>query len=244
MKTLFLDIETSPNLATVWGLFKQNIGINQLIDSSYTLCWAAAWAGDDTIYFDSVHQSARRSMVKSVHKLLDEADVVVHYNGTSFDIPVLNREFLMHGLLPPSPYKQVDLLRVVRKKFRFTSNKMDYVARQLGLEGKTKHTGHELWLKCMEKDPEAWALMEEYNLNDVVVLEELYNTLLPWISNHPNRSVYDEATVCPTCGGKQLQRRGYQITTTGKYQRFQCSTCGTWSRAIKSEAFKERLVGV
>lgn len=244
MKTLFIDLETAPNLATVWGLFKQNIGINQLIDTSYTLCWAASWLGEDSIYFDSVLQSSRRAMIKSAHKLLDEADVVVHYNGTSFDIPVLNREFLLHGLPPPSPYKQVDLLRVVRKKFRFTSNKMDFIAKQLGLEGKTKHTGHELWLKCMEKDKEAWALMEEYNLNDVMVLEELYDRLLPWISGHPNRSVFDEAVVCPTCGSAHLQRRGFQITASGKYQRFQCKDCGSWSRVTKSEAFKERLVGV
>jgi hypothetical protein len=241
-----LDIETAPNLATVWGLFNQNINIQNLINTSYTLCWAAAWYGEDEIIFDSIYQSSQRSMIKAIHKLLDEADVVVHYNGSRFDIPVLNREFLLYGLKPPSPYQQVDLLRVARNQFRFTSNKLDFVAQQLGLEGKTKHRGHELWLKCMNRDPEAWAEMEEYNVNDIAVLEAVYEAFKPWIKNHPNRSLFDGEIKCPVCGSHKLQRRGTARTSGGVYQRYQCGGCGHWSRGLKSEAAspKERVVSV
>lgn len=240
MKILLLDIETAPNLATVWGLFKQNVSINQIIESSYTLCWAAKWLGDDFIYFDSSHRSNHKQMIKRIHAMIDEADAVIHYNGTRFDMPTLNKEFLLNGMLPPSPYKQIDLLSTARNQFRFPSNKLDYVAQQLGLGKKTSHMGHEMWLKCMNGDEEAWALMEEYNCNDVTLLEELYTTLRPWIKGHPNMSEFRGELVCPTCGSDHYQKRG--VTQT-KYQRYQCNDCGKWFRGMTKLVYNPRFIG-
>jgi uncharacterized protein YprB with RNaseH-like and TPR domain len=188
LKILLLDIESSPNVAHVWGIWQQNVGINQLMESSYVLCWAAKWLGEDEIMFDSVHVSKPKKMLKRIHDLISEADAVIHYNGTKFDMPTLNKEFLLHEMNPPAPYKQIDLLRQVRSQFRFPSNKLDYVAQRLGLGSKTAHEGHELWVKCMNKDKDAWFRMEEYNKQDVILLEKLYNRLLPWIKNHPNHN--------------------------------------------------------
>jgi DNA polymerase elongation subunit (family B) len=143
-----LDIETAPNTAHIWGLFKQNISINQIMESSYVLCWSAKWYGKDEIMFSSVHKSRPKAMLNNIYLLLAEADAVIHYNGTKFDIPTLNKEFLLYGMTPPAPYKQIDLLRVAKNQFRFPSNKLDYVAQALGLGKKTKHIGHELWIQC------------------------------------------------------------------------------------------------
>jgi len=192
MKILLLDIESSPNVAHVWGLWQQNVGINQLMESSYVLCWAAKWLGDKKIMFDSVHQSNPKKMLKGIYDLLDAADAVIHYNGTKFDIPTLNKEFLLHSYAPPSPYKQIDLLRVARSQFRFPSNKLDYVAQRLGLGKKTHHEGHELWVKCMNGDDSAWKIMEKYNKQDVVLLESVYHRILPWIKNHPNHNLFTD----------------------------------------------------
>ena len=235
MKILLLDIETSPNTAHVWGLWQQNVSINQLMESSYVLCYAAKWLGDDEVHFDSVHQSKPKAMLKGIHVLLDEADAVVHYNGTKFDIPTLNKEFLLHRYNPPSPYKQIDLLRVVRSNFRFPSNKLDYVSQRLGLGKKHAHEGHELWVKCMNGDKDAWGRMESYNIQDVVLLESLYSTLLPWIKSHPNHNLYTSDTVCPTCSGHRLQKRGTAVSITGSYQRYQCKDCGSWSQGAKTK---------
>jgi DNA polymerase elongation subunit (family B) len=234
MKILLLDIETSPNTAHVWGLWQQNVSINQLMESSYVLCYAAKWLGEKDIYFDSVHQSKPKTMLKGIHALLESADAVIHYNGTKFDIPTLNKEFLLTKLLPPSPYKQIDLLRVVRSNFRFPSNKLDYVSQRLGLGKKHAHEGHELWVKCMNGDKDAWKRMEDYNIQDVVLLESLYDNLLPWIKNAPNRNLYQDITGCPTCGSHHLQKRGTAVSTTGTYQRYQCKDCGSWSQGTKS----------
>ena len=234
MKILLLDIETSPNTAHVWGLWQQNVSINQLMESSYVLCYAAKWLDDVDVLFDSVHQSKPKKMLKGIHGLLNEADAVVHYNGTKFDIPTLNKEFLLHSYNPPSPYKQIDLLRVVRSQFRFPSNKLDYVAQRLGLGQKHAHEGHDLWVKCMNGDKDAWGRMQDYNIQDVVLLESLYHTLLPWIKNHPNQNLYSETTVCPTCGSHSVQKRGQAISLSGTYQRYQCRDCGSWSQGTKS----------
>lgn len=229
---LFLDIETSPNTAHVWGLWNQNVSINQLLESSYTLCWAAKWAHDDMILYDSIFQSRPKAMMKRIHALLSEADMVVHYHGTSFDIPTLNKEFILHGMAPPSPYRQVDLLRTVRRRFRFASNKLGYVCERLGLGKKYDHEGHTLWIRCMDKQPDAWAEMEQYNRHDVRLLEALYYRLLPWIQGHPNNSAFTGESVCPSCGSHKYQRRGYSLLHTGKYQRYQCQSCSTWFRGV------------
>jgi DNA polymerase elongation subunit (family B) len=242
VRILLLDIETAPNVAYVWGLFKQNIGIHALVDSGYVLCWAAKWLGEEEIKFGSAQGGDSYEMLMQIHALLSEADAVVHYNGARFDIPTLNKEFIRLGIEPPAPYKQIDLLRTVRKEFRFVSNKLDYVAEALGVRKKIKHAGFQLWIDCMQDKPEAWEQMKEYNIGDIHVLEDVYIKLLPWIKNHPNIGLYnDEGHVCPNCGGKHLERRGFSYTALGKFQRFFCKECGTWSRSKKSEANKELL---
>ncbi len=230
MRTLLLDIETAPHLATVWGLWQQNVGITQVLESGYTLCWSAKWHGDREVLFDSVQKSGARRMVKRIHRLLNDADEVVHYNGLKFDIPTLNREFLLHDLAPPSPARQVDMLRTVRSRFRMASNKLDFVARELGIGSKTHHKGHELWLGCMNGDAASWRTMERYNRNDVVLLEKLYDRLIAWRKPGVNRSVEAGHLCCPNCGSQKGQHRGVAYTAAGSYPRIQCTGCGTWYR--------------
>lgn len=242
MKILLLDIETAPNTVHVWGLWQQNVGINQILASGHVMCWAAKWLDKGETMFESGHLTSHHNMLKHIHKLLDEADVVIHYNGTKFDIPTLNKEFVINGFPPPSPSKQIDLLRVAKSRFRFPSNKLDYVAKALGVGQKIKHAGHELWIRCLAGECEAWGEMQEYNINDVTILEKVYFKLLPWIKNHPNVGLFkDQEHVCPNCGGHVLERRGFSHTVMGKYQRYHCKGCGTWSRDKKNVAKKNIL---
>ena len=244
MKLLLLDIETSPNVAHVWGLFKQNIAISQLINSSYVMCWAAKWLGDNEVFYGSVRQG-KKKMLQRIYKLLEEADAVCHYNGDRFDIPTLNKEFLLQGWAPPSSSQSVDLLKTARQKFKFPSNKLDYVAQALGVGGKTKHAGHQLWIDCLAGNQVAWATMEEYNKNDVILLEKVYNKLLPWVKNHPNVSLYNGTPMaCTHCGSTNVIKRGYYYTNTVKYQRFHCKDCGSWGKSKSGETLKEGLSNV
>ena len=234
MKILLLDLETSPNTAYVWKIWLENIGINQLIESSEVMCWSAKWLGEDEIMFDSNYQSSTKKMLKGLHKLLDEADAVVTYNGNRFDIPVANKEFLLYGMAPPAPYKRIDLYQTVKRQFKFVSNKLTYVCAFLGI-GKKIDTDFQLWIDCMNRDPKAWAEMEKYNRNDVTLLEGLYLYILPWIENHPNHGMYaDGKLVCPNCGGDHIQKRGFSFAKALKYIRFQCQGCGRWFKSSKA----------
>lgn len=246
MRILILDIETAPNLAHVWGLFNQNIGVNQIQQSSHVLCWAAKWYDQDEVFFGSIHTAKPKAMLRAVHKLMDEADAIVHYNGTRFDIPTLNKEFIIHNMLPPSGFKNIDLLRTSRSQFRFPSNKLDYVSKALGIGSKVKHAGHELWTQCMAGNAEAWGRMQEYNEGDVLLTERLYKRYLPWIKNHPNQGIYSRAgvPVCPNCGGAKLQRRGYSRTQVNIFARYQCKGCGAWSQEPVSETDKDERMGL
>jgi len=248
MKILLLDIESSPHTAYVWGLWNENIPLARLIDSSKVLCFAAKWYGDAKIQFCSAQKIGHKRMLAKAHALLSEADVVVHYYGTRFDIPVLNKEFLLHGFSPPAPFKQIDLCKVARRQFKFASNKLDWIAQSLGLGQKVRHKGFELWVECMRNDPEAWKQMEVYNVQDVALLEKVYDRLLPWIANHPSYGAYTrgDRLICTNCGGSHIQYRGYAIAKTLKYRRAQCKDCGKWLRSNKSDTPRgeERLIGV
>ena len=240
-KILTLDIETAPNIAAVWSLWKQNISLPQLLEPSYVLCWSAKWKGTSKILFDSVYKSGQRHMIKGIWGLLDEADIVIHFNGRRFDIPTLNKEFLSLGLLPPSSYKQIDLLETAKTRFNFVSNKLAYITKFLKLDGKIE-TGFKLWLDVMRNDAKAWAKMEKYNKNDVIETEKLYDRLLPWIVSHPNLGLYAKlhGVTCPTCGSDKVQRRGLSHMKTQSYQRYQCQNCGSWMRSRFSEKGLDR----
>lgn len=238
MKILLLDIETAPNKVYAWGLWNQNIATNQIVEPGYTLCWAAKWLGDKELLFSSMHSDGEEAMLSLIWELLDEADAVVHYNGTKFDMPTLNKEFILHGYLPPSSYKEIDLLKTARRRFKFPSNKLDYIAQRLGLGTKTKHRGMSLWHDCMQGDDKAWSVMERYNKQDVKLLEKLYKRLLPWIKNHPNYGLYNsKKDACRNCGGK-LKKNGWEYTATCKYQRYRCVKCGAEGRGPTNEGVK------
>jgi hypothetical protein len=242
MKILHLDIEMAPNLATVWGIWQQNIGINQLIDTARMICFAAKWDGERKIEFYSEYHHGTEVMIQAMYDLLEEADAVVHYNGKRFDMPHIQREFLEHGYTPPSPYHQIDLMLVVKKEFRFVSNKLDHLVQQLEIGRKLPGTDHQLWLDCMNGDSKAWKTMKKYNMHDVRLLEPLYKRIRPWIKNHPNHALYidDDRPVCPNCGSHHVKKNGVEPLATQTYQRYKCTDCGTNIRGRTTVLPKEK----
>lgn len=248
MRIIGYDIESKPNICYTWGLFNQNLSIDKIKSPHGMISWAAKEFGKKGVeYGDETEKGGHDAMVKRLYKYLSEADAVCTYNGNSFDNKMLNSELVRLGLAPLPPTKQIDLYRVVKKQFRFPSNKLDYVSQALGIGEKVKHEGFGLWVGCMEGCPKAFAKLKKYNIGDVLLLERLYDRLLPWIPNHPSLSLEAEARCCPNCGSPKLQHRGYQTTKVARYKRLQCQGCGAWSRervAVEMENKELVVVGI
>ena len=229
-KILFIDIETFPSLVHVWRMYEDNA--LDTIEPPLICCFSAKWYGGTHItkalpdYKSKPNDDSK--LVKDLWKLANEADILVAHNGKRFDFGKMNARFVKHGLQPPAPYQKVDTREMAKRAFSFEANSLDYLCQYLGLGKKMYTGGYELWQRCMANDPEAWKLMKKYNENDVVMLERLYFALMPWVSNHPNISLYRGK--CPRCGSEKIQSRGTARTATRSYHRYQCTDCGGWSR--------------
>jgi hypothetical protein len=202
----------------------------------YILCWCAKWLNKGKVVRCSKEgQENDKAAMGHLHRLLDEADVVVAHNATRFDIRKINTRLLLHGFAPPSPYRVVDTLTIARRHFAFTSNKLGDLGRMLGVGSKKVTGGFKLWAGCLEGDPASWKKMVDYCARDVRLLEKIYLALRPYASGLPNMGVYLNRPVCPRCGSKNVQKRGYAYTTVSKFQRFRCNKCGSWARSRKRE---------
>ncbi|HXE08330.1 MAG TPA: ribonuclease H-like domain-containing protein [Acidobacteriaceae bacterium] len=241
-----LDIETSPIEAYVWGLWDQNIGLEQIKQDWTIISFCVKWLGEkELVYEDTGGRGVGkvrddRKLLKQLWQILDDADIVVAQNGRNFDIKKINARLIQHGYTPYSPIKIVDTLEAAKKHFGFTSNKLAYLSSKLARTRKYEHKefpGFELWKECLADNPKAWAVMRKYNPLDVISTAEVYEAMRPWITSHPNHGVYiqDKELRCPKCGSKSLQRRGYSATMLNTYPRFQCQDCHGWLRGKQTE---------
>lgn len=239
---LFLDIETTPDVVWVWGVYQQNaIAVKE---HWYVLSFAAKWMGSRNIVVNGLDdykgykggESTERMLLRDVHQLLSMADIVVAHNGRDFDVRKLNARFIAHGMQPPSPYKVIDTKNDLVMVAKFSSNRLNWLCEQLGIGRKLDHEGFRMWEGCMNGESKWWNKMKRYNKHDIVLLEELYNILAPWIPQ-PNAGVYSGSHCCPNpaCASKDLEKRGMSRSKTRIYQRYQCRKCGTWSRDVKSQ---------
>jgi hypothetical protein len=236
-----LDIETFPYECYTWGIWEQNVGLEQIKTEWSIASYCFKWYGEkELIYADTggrgrskVRQD--RKLLTGLHALLDEADIVIAQNGKKFDIKKINARMLMADLEPYSPIRIVDTMLEAKRIAAFTSNKLAWLSEYLSDTKKSEHRafpGFELWTECLADNPKAWAEMKKYNCRDVVATEKVYDRLQPWIPNHPNVGTYAQTVgaVCVGCGSGSLTRRGDAVTQQGRYARMQCRDCGKWNR--------------
>jgi hypothetical protein len=242
-RILTFDIETKPHLAWIWDAKTRYVTADKIAERGGMISFAAKWYGSKAVEFRSVHGDGMDVMLERIRALLDEADIVVSYNGDRFDIPRVTGELVRAGMSEPSPFRSVDLIKTVRR-MGWPYAKLDEVSKELGLPGKTAHQGFGLWLDCMKGDPAAWALMEKYNCQDVRLTEAVYDALRPFIKGHPNLALWsgvdDEGSpieACCNCGGANLKavtapggERATVKTALTSYALLRCAACGTHLR--------------
>lgn len=247
-KILAIDIETSPLTVFTWGMFDQNINLNQIKEDWTVLSYCAKWVGSKEVFYEDTSKQKNvrddSKLLKSVWKLIDECDIILSQNGKKFDMKKLNARFLINGMKPPSGYRHIDTLVLARKIFGLTSNKLEYMTGKLCTKYKKlshkKFPGFELWSECLKGNKEAWLEMKKYNIHDVLSLEELYLKLRAWDQTVDFNLYSDSLQYKCNCGSTNTQKRGFEYTKVGKYQRYQCQDCGTWSRSKDNLMSKDK----
>lgn len=232
-KILVFDIETAPMKGWFWTIWQADIPLDRIERDWYVLSWSAKWLGSDDVLYEDKRGSwdtcDDKHLLQGIWRLLDEADIVVTQNGKKFDVKKLNTRFVLNGMKPPRSYKHIDTCEQAKRVFGFTSNKLEYLSDKLcRRHKKLKHKnypGNSLWDACLVGDMEAWEEMEEYNVHDVLSLEEVYLATRMWMKGHPNISLYHGTDTC-VCGSTSFEHSGYHYTGTSKFKKFQCTECG------------------
>jgi hypothetical protein len=240
-KILVFDIETSPVKAFTWGIRKQYLSIDNIIDDWYVVSWSAKWLNEDGVMYDvltprEARRKADKRVVEGLWDLFNEADVIMAHNALGFDVKKMNTRFVTHGIRPPSPSIIIDTLKAANEVFDFTSSKLQWLGKVLAHDEKIK-TDYDLWIRCYAGDQDALTEMSTYNQQDVLLLEKVFLQMRPFLKGLPNYGLYSpEGTmICPACGSKRVVREGYQYTSTLRYPRFHCLDCGAWRRAKKAD---------
>lgn len=193
------------------------------------MSFAAKWhTSDEVIYVDERGRNGQQRMVKAMYELVNQADVLVTFNGERADIPWMKEEFRYAGLPKPMPSKSIDLYKQLKGEFALPYRSLRYAAREFGNIPKIETSGLDLWERCEQGDEEAWALMEAYNKQDVLATEDLWFDTLPWLNGttHLGVLIGDGEARCPNCGSTALTAQPRPARAyVREYQAFRCDDC-------------------
>lgn len=234
------DIETAPSLGYFWGKLYET-DIIKVDEAWYMLCFTYKWLGEKKLYTKALCDYPLYAenlnndffLVKDLHKVFDEADILIAHNGDRFDIRKAQARMIKYGMKPPSPYKTIDTLKAARKHFQFESNRLNDLGQYLGFGKKLVTTGFDLWERVMKGDLKAWHLMKRYNQRDVVLLEKVYNEFRPWMTTHPNLQLYKAPVSsnnppCPNCLSPNTAKKGSWLAAGRRYRQHLCRDCGKY----------------
>jgi len=233
-KRLFLDIETSLSVVSTFSLWPKFISHDNIIEDWHIICAAWKWEGEDGVFGELIYHKNDKKVVKALCAVIAEADEIVYHNGRKFDWKKFNTRVVMNNLPPVSKPRETDTLIQCRKHFSFTSNRLDYISKILGFGGKLP-TSAGLWIRALKGDKVAINEMFEYNKMDVVILEQVFNRLKPYIELGYNPNIDTSTDVCTHCSSGRLEKRGWSYTKTTKYRKYQCKDCRGWSSSGTKE---------
>lgn len=245
-RILFWDLETTHNIVATFRLFGEDyIPHTNMIQERYIVCASWKWLGENKVHSVSTMDDPERfkknphddkHVVIELYKALSEADVIVAHNGDQYDTKFFKGRAIAQGLPPLPPIQSIDTKKVAKKVFLFNSNRLDYLGNFLGV-GRKIQTSPGLWMKILiGTDAERRKAIKEmvvYNKQDVLLLEDVFKKLQPYVENHINLQLFDPEAGCPRCGSTHVQSRGEHKAISRTYKRFQCQTCHGWFRRVK-----------
>lgn len=243
IKRLFFDIEVSPNIGFFWNPgYNITLDYNNIIHERAVICACYKWEHENKVHslvWDK-NKNDKQLLEKMVAVML-QADQIVAHNGDNFDQAWIRTRCLFHGIPIPPAFVSVDTLKEARNRFRFNSNRLDYIGKFLGLGKKTETGGFDLWKKItLKNDKKALKEMVDYCKNDVLLLESIFKKMNPYIKS--NLHVSGDKCACPECNSHKVHKQGFRTTATGtKYIRYRCADCGKWYQVNYKAVIKNNL---
>ena len=207
---------------------------------------SAKWYGEDETWCKSIadysnykpHEFAplallyidEKRLLKEFFERYAEADLIVGHNVKKFDMKFLRTRAAFYGLDPVENTPQEDTLVIIKKYFALESNKLDYACKYFGIEGKTEQRYDDLIDGCLAGDMQKWKTLKEYNIQDVVIDEQLYSKVAPWHTTHINLNRFRRSgkVSCKLCGasGDRLIRKGLDKSPIKwNLQKYRCKDC-------------------
>lgn len=240
-KIIGFDIENSHTISRHFNFYDTSINYDDIVQHSFIICACWKVLGESKIHSVSVLDDAKRfkkdhrdeyHVIKTMHEVLSDADMLYGHNSKKFDLPKLNASFIRHGLTPLPKIPHVDTLGLARSQFKFPSNRLDSLGDFLGV-GRKVHTPKGLWYGAADGVEKDIKTMVKYCKGDVQLLEDVFNKLKPFARVFPKLSdlvVGGVECSCPKCGSQDLQQRGWAVPKSRNIKRVQCTNCGSWSQ--------------
>lgn len=232
-KRLFFDIETSPNIGLFWEAgYKKNIDYSNIIQERAIICICYKWEDEKEVH--SLNWDSKQNDKAMLEKFINVANVateLVGHNGDKFDLAWIRTRCLFHSISMFPTYTTIDTLKIARSKFKFNSNRLNYIADFLGIGQKIK-TEFNLWKNILlHKDKKAMEDMIKYCKKDVILLEKVFKALNTHIESKSHYGVLfgQYKGTCPECGSDDLAGAGRRTTASGVVKlRYQCKNCNKY----------------
>ena len=234
MKVLSYDIETSYNIVKAWKAgYNLVITYKDIIKERGIICISYKWLGGKVQHLTWDKNQCDKEMIRKFVRILKEADIIVAHNGDQFDLKWIRGRAIKHGISMPPDITAIDTCKQSRLLFNLNSNKLDYIAKYLGVGGKIVTGGLKLWDDViLEKSSRALRKMVKYCDNDVVILEKVYKKMLPYMK--AKTSVSENRRECPECGGRMHLEKHRMLASGAKQVQLQCDDCGKYNTIPQS----------
>lgn len=247
IKRLFFDIETSPMIVYSWRIgWKINLPYENIIQDWKIICISYKWEHEDKVKNLTWDENqCDKKMLKDFIRIANTADEIIAHNGDRFDIKKLRTRCIFHRVPMFPKYRTLDTLKKARGSFNFNSNRLDYIAKFLGVGAKLEHEGFQMWIKCLDGDKQALKDMVKYCDMDIIVLEDVYLAMQQYIKPNTHAGVHsgNDKYSCPICGSDELELLKNDVTQKGTISRvMECKSCGH-NYNISNSSYKRFLVG-
>jgi hypothetical protein len=230
IKRLFFDIETSFVQGWFWRTgWKQRVGVWQIKVPKKIICISYKWQHEEKVRnFKWDKNQDDKALLQKFIQVLGDADEAIGHNIDKFDIKEIRTRCIKQDVLMFPTYRTLDTYKKAKRFFSFESNSLDFIARELKV-GRKIETDKTLWERIIyHKCPKALKEMVTYCNGDVLLNEDVFTAMMPYIDHNTNFAVLKgkDKWHCPECSGGNVVLSHTDTTPMGYVKRhMKCNDC-------------------